>query len=253
MALTLRHTALTLTALTALIAAPALAEEGSFTDAQKAEIGSIIRDYILENPGIIFEAADKHRATQEEEAQKQAAVKIEEHLPYLHSAAVPSTGNPDGDVTIVEFFDYNCGYCKKALPDIQALVEEDKNIRVVFMDLPILGPTSRTAALWALAAKEQGKYFEYHVALMSHNGAKEDAELEKIAKDVGLDVAKMKKFIASPEAEAALTKSMEISRDIGVNGTPAFIVDKTFIPGYVGEDGLKQAISENRGGDKNGG
>ena len=106
--------------------------------------------------------------------------------------------------------------------------------------------TSKTAALWALAAHEQGKYFEYHVALMDHKGPNEEAQLEKLAKDTGLDTEKMKKDIAGGKIEKDLEKVMAVAREIGVSGTPAFIVGSTFIPGYVGEDGLKQAIEDER-------
>lgn len=242
----LRKTALTFTALTILGGGAAWAQDAVFTDAQKEAMGVVIKEYLLENPSVIFDAVEAHRTQQEAEAQKQAEVKIDEHIAYLTRPDAPSVGNPDADVSVVEFFDYNCGYCKRALPDIQAAIKDDKNLRVVFKEMPILGPTSRTAALWALAAHKQGKYFEYHVALMEHRGAKEEAELEKLAKGLGLDVEQMKKDISGGEIEKELDKVTEVGREIGVSGTPAFIVGTTFIPGYIGAEGLKDAIKAER-------
>ncbi|MCB9982764.1 MAG: DsbA family protein [Rhodospirillales bacterium] len=247
MRFTLRKTALAFTALTLMGSGAAwAAEDAVFTDAQKDAMGAVIKDYLMENPNVIFEAIEAQRAQQEADAKKQAEVKILEHIDYLTRADAPSVGNPNADVTVVEFFDYNCGYCKRALPDIQATIKDDENLRVVFKEMPILGPTSKTAALWALAAHKQGKYFDYHVALMEHRGPKEEAELEKLAKGLELDVEKMKEDIASGEIEKELDKVTEVGREIGVSGTPAFIVGKTFIPGYVGEDGLKDAIKAER-------
>lgn len=153
----------------------------------------------------------------------------------------------------MEFFDYNCGYCKRAIPDIQNVLKDDENVRFVFKEMPILGPSSRTAALWALAAHNQDKYFDYHVALMEFRGPKEEAQLEKLARDAGLDVEKMKQDIADGNIEEELNKVMSVASEIGVSGTPAFIVGETFIPGYIGEDGLKEAIKAEREKAKNDG
>jgi protein-disulfide isomerase len=253
MAITLKKTALTLTALVTLAVTPAFAEDPAFTDAQKDALGGLIKGYLMENPGVIFEAIEAHRMQQQVQQQQQAEEKIGEHIQYLTRADSPSIGNPEGDVTVVEFFDYNCGYCKRALPDIQAALKDDQNVRFVFQEMPILGPTSKTAALWALAAHKQGKYFDYHVALMEHKGPKDDAQLEKLATDTGLDAGQMKKDIESGDLEKELDKIVEVAREIGVSGTPAFIVGETFVPGYIGEDGLKQAIKEERQKMKDGG
>lgn len=244
MHLTFRKTLLGFSALTLLAASPALADE--FTPAQKEELGTLIKEYLMDNPNVIFESVEAYRTQQEAEQQKQAEAKIGDNVAYLTKGDSPSAGNPNGDVTVVEFFDYNCGYCKRALPDIKKILSEDKNVRFVFKDMPILGPTSKTAAQWALAAHKQGKYFEYYVAVMEHNGPKEEAELEKIAKQVGLDVEQMKKDIASGDIDKELNQSLAVAHEIGVSGTPAFVVGKTFVPGYVGEDGLKDAIAAER-------
>ena len=247
MRFTLRKTALAFTALTLMGSGAAwAAEDAVFTDAQKDAMGAVIKDYLMENPNVIFEAIEAQRAQQEADAKKQAEVKILEHIDYLTRADAPSVGNPNADVTVVEFFDYNCGYCKRALPDIQKLVKEDPKVRVVFKEMAILGPSSKTAALWSLAAHKQGKYFEYHVALMNHRGAKDEAALMQLGKDAGLDVEKLKADANDPATEKMLEHDMDIARDIGANGTPAFIIGSQFIPGYVGEEGLKSAIAEER-------
>jgi protein-disulfide isomerase len=229
---------------------PAQAE--NITPAQKEEIQSIIRQYLNENPEIIIESVELYRQKQEEQMNQQAAAKIGDHDAFLTGADAPFAGNAKGDVTVVEFFDYNCGYCKKALDDIQSILKEDTNVRFVFREMPILGPSSAVAARWAIAAHKQGKYFEYHTALMNHNGNKDEREMEKLAKDVGLDVDQMKKDAESEETKATIEKSLAVSRDIGIQGTPAFLVNGQMIRGYVGEAGMKEAINVARSGEKKG-
>jgi len=223
------------------------------TQIDEEEIGRIIQEYLMDNPNVIFEAIEAYRAQQEQESQKRAEEKISSNIEYLTRGEAPFTGNPKADITVIEFFDYNCGYCKRVIPDIQNILKDDDNVRFVFKEMPILGPTSKTAALWALAAHKQDKYFDYHVALMDHKGPKNEEQLAKLAKKMGLDVEKMKKDAASSEIKTELNKAMDVARQIGVSGTPAFIVGKTFIPGYVGEEGLKDAIKAEREKMKNGG
>ena len=225
----------------------------TFTPEQKAEVAKILEQHLRDNPHIIIESVENFRKKQEEEQMANASKAIETNMAFLSAADAPSIGNAKGDVTVIEFFDYNCGYCKRAIPDIQALLADDKNVRIVFHEMPILSDTSMTAARWALAAHKQGKYFEYHVALMNHNGQKDEAGLEALAKELGLDIAKMKTDAGSPEIAAEIDKSMAAAREIGVNGTPAFIINGTLYPGYLGPDGLKASIESAREkGDKKG-
>lgn len=234
----------TLGILGTLSATTAKAEEFSINS--KDELNALIKEYIMENPQVIFDSVDLHRANQEKQDQKKAESKIEEYIDTLTASDAPSAGSDKPDITIVEFFDYNCGYCKRALPDIQKILSEDSNIRFVFKEMAILGPTSKTAALWSLAAHKQGKYFEYHVALMNLAGAKTEDTLMALAKKIGLDAEKMKEDANSEEIAAKLQEDMKIAREIGANGTPAFIIGSQFIPGYIGEAGLKAAIAEER-------
>ena len=132
------------------------------------------------------------------------------------------------------------------MPDIQATLEKDSDVKFVFHEMPILGPSSRTAAQYALAAHKQGKYFEYHVALMEFRGEKNDKTLEKLAKDVGLDVEKAKADANSKEIAAMIEESMTLASKIGIRGTPAFIVGDKLFRGYLGPDGLQSEIKTAR-------
>lgn len=225
---------------------PAQAQAEGFSAAQKEEIGVIIKEYLAENPEIVMESLNKHREDMEQQQAVAATENLSKHKDFLTAADAPSAGNPKADVTIVEFFDYNCGYCKRAIPDVLKTLEADKNVRFVFHEMPILGPSSLTAAQWALAAHKQGKYFEYHRALMEHNGPKDDASLENIAKDLGLDVEKMKTDVKSDDVQKMISDSMSAARDLDINGTPAFIINDTITRGYMGPDGLDKAIAQER-------
>jgi protein-disulfide isomerase len=225
----------------ALPSGPAFAAELSRTDVE-----AIIKEYLHENPEIILESVEAYRQKQEKLAESEAEKSVVKHMAYLTSADAPSAGNPKADVVVVEFFDYNCGYCKRALPDLQTLLKDDKNLRVVFREMPILSEASMLTAQWSLAAHKQGKYFKFHQALMNHNGAKSEAELEKLAKESGLDVAAMKKDAASEETAKAIEKDLEVAGEIGIRGTPAFIVNGTVYRGYLGPEGLKGAVDAAR-------
>lgn len=227
-------------------AAAEAAASKTFSEAQKTEIQAIFKDYLLENPELIAEAMTALRAKQEREMEEMAKAKLSENAGFFQSDALGSTGNPEGDVTVVEFLDYNCGYCKKAFEDVQGLLDTDKNVKIVFVEMPILGPTSLTAAQWALAAKEQGKYFEFHTALMEFQGNKDEAALTKIAQDLELDIEKMKADAAGDKVQDTINKSVEIARDMGIQGTPAFIVGDQIFRGYIGTDALIESVKEER-------
>lgn len=214
----------------------------------KEDVKTIIQEYLKENPKIIVEALENYRVQQESDMEKAAQKKITDFKPYFTGADRPSAGASaaDAKVTIVEFFDYNCGYCKHALPDVQQSLKDNKDVRIVFQDMPILSPLSQTAAKWAVAAHKQGKYFEFHTALMKFEGNKTDEALAKISQEIGLNVDQMKKDAESPEVNADIQKSVDAAREIGIQGTPAFIVGDTLYRGYLGPDGLKKAIEEAR-------
>ncbi len=212
----------------------------------KAAVEKIIKDYLMENPEAIIDSLESYREKQERDQRVSASQSIEKNQAYLTGADLPSIGSADADVVVVEFFDYNCGYCRKAVPDIQTILDTDKNVRFVFQEMPILSPSSAEIARWSLASHKQGKYFEYHAALMAHKGSKTPKNLKKLAKDVGLDANKLEKDAGSEAVKVQLEKSMTMAREIGIRGTPAFIVNGELYPGYLGEEGLKQSIEKAR-------
>ena len=237
---------LLLTAAAIFVVTPAQAQD--FNDAQKAQIGEIIKEYLMENPSVVIEAATAHQENMAAAEADKAQAAIKENIAAMTAEDAPSIGASaaDADVTVVEFFDYNCGYCKRAIPDIQAVLKDDPKVRFVFREMPILGPTSRLAASYALAAQKQGKYFDYHVALMEHRGPKNEESLSKIGADLGLDVDQLKADAGSEEISQAIEEDTAFGRAIGINGTPAFIVGDQLFPGYLGPQGLKDSIKEAR-------
>lgn len=242
----LRHLTFVLTlALISLSAAQA--EDAALTDFQKKDVISVLEQHLKDNPKLVIDAIEAYQEQERLAAEEKSQKSIEENLSQLSEADLPFVGNKDGDVTVVEFFDYNCGYCKRAVPDIRTIIKDDKNVRFVFKEMPILGPSSRTAAQYALAAHKQGQYFEYHAALMEHRGPKDEATLEKLAKDLGLDPEQMRNDANSPEVDRDIEDSINLAGEIGIRGTPAFIVNGKLFRGYLGREGLKLEIENARG------
>ena len=221
-------------------------EVSSFTQQETKDIENIIYNYLLENPEIIFEAVDKFRANEREMEDKLFSKKYDEHKDdLLNDESSPSVGPKDADVIIVEFFDYNCSYCKQAFYDVQAIIKEDKNVRVIFKELPILTPGSKTAAKWALAAHKQGKYWEFHSKIMK-SPSKDERTMEKIAKELDLNVKKLKEDANSQEIENAIEKNLDLTNQLGIRGTPAFIINDSLARGYIGLQGMKSQIKQAR-------
>jgi len=239
---TVLHTTLFAAALT--LGTATLTPSAQAQDMNEEEIEQIVENYILNNGDKIIQAVENFQQKQQQEEQQQAQEILKQNEDYLYEEDHPAIGPKNADATIVEFFDYNCGYCKKAFSDIQTIVQTDKTVRFIMMDLPILGPTSLTAAKWGYAAHKQGKYLEYHTALMEHRGQKTESELERIAKDVGLDVEQMKKDAESAETQAYISKSAGFARQLGISGTPGFIAGDEILRGYIGLDGMKRKIEE---------
>lgn len=228
------------------------AAETKFTDAQKKEMEAVIHDYLMANPQVIMDSVEQYRQNAEAESEKVFEQKIKDSADALYKdPSSPVVGNKDGDVTLVEFFDYNCGYCKAAFKDVKTLVDEDKNLRIVFKEIPILSEASHTAARYALAAEKQGKYWEFHSRLMEKGGANSTEGIEKAAADVGLDMEKLKKDADSPEIRATIEKNLELSRMIGITGTPGFVIHDKALRGHYGVDALRKIIAETRESKKN--
>ena len=184
---------------------------------------TILRPMIVRNPDIV--------ARQDE---------------LLNDPASPVGGNPDGDVTLVEFFDYQCPYCKTIFPSIQALLAEDRNLRYVFKEIPILGRASVFAARAALAAHRQGKYLEFHAALMLARGKLTETKVMRLAEKVGLDMDRLPRDMADRAIGDIIRRNLELAVALGIDGTPAFIIGDTQIPGAVEIDTLKALIARAR-------
>ena len=158
----------------------------------------------------------------------------------------PNLGNPEGDVTVVEFFDYNCPYCRSAGQTVQALLAADANVRVIYREWPILGDDSVIAARAALAAREQGKYEAFHWALMNGEGRVTEALIFKVARDLGMDVAQLEADMVSPAVEAHIALSNALAQQLGFTGTPAFIVGDKTAPGMLSFDEITRLVADAR-------
>lgn len=241
----------------ALLAAAALAgaltlpqagrAQPAFDAQQRQAIEQIVKDYLLKNPEVLQEAiAELERRQKEEEKTAQAAALNQEREKLLNSPRSITAGNLTGDVTLVEFFDYNCGYCKRALADIRTLMKADPKLRVVLKDFPVLGPESVEASRVSLAAKQQLKgdrLFEFHTKLMETRGRVNGERALAVAREMGLDLDKLKKDMDSPEVREALQENVGLGDKLGLSGTPAFVVGNEVIGGAVGADALRQTIA----------
>jgi protein-disulfide isomerase len=237
-------------ALALTAATPGVRAQG-FSDDQRREIERIVKDYLLQNPEVLQEVVselEKRQAVVDADKSKVAVGKHKEAL--FNSARQVNLGNPQGDVTLVEFFDYNCGYCKRALADMLELLKADPKLKVVLKEFPVLGPGSVEAAQVATAVRMQDKsgkkYLEFHQKLLSGRGQVDKARALAAAKDAGLDMTRIEKDLQSPEVKASLEESMQLAEALGINGTPSYVVGQTVVPGAVGVAALKQQIEATR-------
>lgn len=232
-----------------LALSPAALADASFTDAQKQEIGEIVRQYLMDNPEVLLDVSRALEAKQQAREEEQRTKVLQSNADQIfRSPADFVAGNPKGDVTVVEFFDYNCGWCKKGLPEVVNLIEKDKNLRVVLKEFPIFGGDSDYAAMAAIASKNQNKYWELHQALLSHEGKVTKESVDEIAAKVGIDVARLKEDMKDPAIAKELADTHALAQQLAINGTPAFIVDEKVSPGYLPADGLTAMIEEVRSG-----
>jgi len=226
-------------------AAPAKVANG-FSAEQEQAIGEIVRKYLLAHPEVLVEVSHELEKRQKaENADKQLKLISTNKDEIFHSPLDFVMGKKDADITIVEYFDYNCGWCKRALKEVSALVKQEPNVRFVMKEFPIFGEHSDYAARAAMASREQGKYWEFHTALMKERRVTKNNVL-KIAERVGLDVEKLKKEMADPKYEKALQRNMAIAQQLGIQGTPGFIVDGRINPGYLPAAELRELIAEVR-------
>jgi protein-disulfide isomerase len=224
------------------IASPAMA-----TTPDKAALGKSIREYLIANPEVLVEAMQELERKQDSQRDSAAQKAISENqTQLLRDPDSPVAGNPDGDVTIVEFSDYQCPYCKRAHGAVKSVVAADGKVKIVYKDLPILGEASRIAALAALASRAQGKHLAFHDALMEYSGKIDRDKIMEIAAQVGLDVTKLQKDMEDPKLKEIIERNMALASALGVRGTPAFVVGHQFVPGAVDADALKQLIADAR-------
>lgn len=219
---------------------------GAFTDAQKAELDGIIKDYILKNPQVLMDSVNNFRTAQEKQKTDGAVDALKQNSDYLLKGTLPDVGPKDADVTVVEFFDYNCGYCKQGYEAVQQSLDNDKKVRFIFVDFPILSESSVLASRYALAAQKQGKYFELHKEMMKFKGPKTDESILGLAKTAGLDIEKLKKDLSSPDIDATIAKNKALAEKLAINGTPGFIVGDQIIRGYIPYEGMKTLVADQR-------
>lgn len=239
-----------LVALLLLLPLPALAQQTSFSPEQKKELENLVRDILVKNPQILVEAMQALERQQEERAAAGAKLAIKENAKEIFDDGVSYVaGNPKGDVTLVEFFDYRCGYCKQVQGPLLALLKEDSKLRVVLKELPVLGPDSMFAARAAIASQEQkGKYLDFHNAMMAHRGQLPESEVFRLAGSVGLDVERLKKDMASPKVSQVIERNLALAQKIGVDGTPGFVIGEQLIPGAIPLETMRQVVKQQRGG-----
>jgi protein-disulfide isomerase len=216
----------------------------TFTQAQKDEMEDFVRNFILDNPEVLIEAVNRYHQEEQRKQEETAQSALKNEQAYLSDPSLPFAGAAKPEITIYELFDYNCGYCKRAFEAVNQVIENEKNVKVVFLDLPILSPQSKTAALWSLAANKQGKYFAFHKGMMTSQAPKDEENMTAIAKEAGLDVEKLKKDAGSKDVQAELDKVSAFAGKISVTGTPAFIIGGQIIRGYVPYDAMKTIIAD---------
>jgi protein-disulfide isomerase len=232
----------------ALLAATPLARAAdAVTPAQKSAFEQIIHDYILQHPEVVIEALqsaeDKMKAQSEERA-RSAVVERREEL--LNDPTAPIAGNPKGDVTIVEFFDYRCPYCKQVEPALEALLKEDRQLRIVYKELPILGKDSVYATRAALAARKQAKYDKFHAAMMAAKGQIDEKVILQVATSSGLDVERLKSDMNAGEIDDMIKRNYDLAQALDIHGTPAFVIGGELVPGAIDIATMKQKIAAAR-------
>ena len=237
----------------ALGAASQAATAQGVSNVQRSDIEKIVREYLLKNPEVLEEAMN-------ELSKRQAAADAEKHQASIaknaeaifNSPRGVQLGNKDGDVTFVEFFDYNCGYCKRAMTDMLDLMKADPKLKVVLKEFPVLSQGSVEAAQVAVAVRMQDptgkKYLDFHQKLLTGRGAADKARALAAAKEAGLDMAKLEKDLGSNEVKATLEENLKLADSLGMNGTPSYVIGKQIVIGAVGLEALREKIATARCG-----
>ncbi len=221
---------------------------------KRGEVERVVHTYLLEHPEVVLESVDRYRQRETAKAEKAQAdaevaanAALPAELPRLRTPFGSAwTGNPQGDVTVVAFMDYACGYCRASLAGIDQLLKRDPGVRIVYREYPVLGPESVTAARWALAAAEQGKFKPFHDALFAADGPS-DANIAAAAKTAGLDMAAAQKAVASPAVETEIKANHGFGQKLAMAGTPAWVIGGKLYYGARDYDGLAEAVAAARG------
>jgi protein-disulfide isomerase len=230
-------------------AAPAVAD--SFSADQREEIGKIIKDYLLTHPEVMQDVmAELEKHQQAAEAEKHRAAVVENKATLFSSPHQVVLGNPQGNVTMVEFFDYNCGFCKRAMSDMLDLIKADSNLKFVLKEFPVLGEGSVEAARVAVAARMQDtngkKYIEFHQKLLGGRGGADKMRALAVAKEVGFDMPRLERDMGSDEVKKTIAENMKLAEALGVSGTPSYVVGEEVVVGAVGLDALREKINAER-------
>ena len=244
---------LTAAAAVLLVLGVAAAPAQSVSEAQRGEFEKIIRNYLINNPEVLQEAiAELEKRQAKAEAEKHKVAVKDNADALFNSPRHVVVGNPKGDVTFVEFFDYNCGYCKRALEDMNTLMKADPKLRVVLKEFPVLGPGSMEAARVGVAVRMQDKtgkkYLEFHQKLLTGRGQVDKARALAAAKEVGLDVARIERDLGSDEVRASIEESFKLAEKLGLNGTPSYVIGGDVVVGAVGLATLREKINGARCG-----
>ena len=239
---------LSLPAIFLSMAAGAAAQDATFSPNQQDEVRSIVRQYLIDHPEVIREAIEALQARESQTKQQSQVDALKSHYDAIYKdPTAPIAGNPVGDVTIVEFFDYRCPYCKRMAEPLMGLLKSDPGIRLVFKEFPILGEDSVLAAQAALAANKQGLYREFHQALMAHKGAYDTALLRQIATAVGMDPDRMQTDMMDAAAKASIVANRGLAEALLINSTPSFIIGNQVIAGAIPIEEMMELIKKARG------
>jgi protein-disulfide isomerase len=212
----------------------------------RTEVENIVRDYLLKNPEILLEVQDALEAKQKEEQKIASEGVIKNQKDEIFNSTFDGiVGNPNGKVTIVEFYDYNCGFCKRAIEDMQALIKEDTDLRFVLKEFPILGPDSQKASVVSMAFHKMmpEKYREFHTALLGGEGRATEAKAIKIAMSLGADEAKLREHMKDPDIPDAISKTYDLANKLTITGTPSYVVGNEVIFGALGQQVLAEKIA----------
>jgi protein-disulfide isomerase len=228
------------------LAAPTRAAE-PLTPEQKQAVEGIVHDYLLTHPEFLIEVAHAAQQKIKQDKADDARQAIATYRKQLFADATsPVGGNPDGDVTIVEFFDYRCPYCKQVEPALEALLKEDAKIRIIYKEFPVLGAESVYASRMALAAAKQDKYLAFHKAMMATKGQITDKVILQVAATAGVDIGKAKADMIGSAIKDVIQRNYSLAEALDINGTPAFIVGDVLVPGATDMDGLRKLVADAR-------